>query len=127
MLRGGASGAPMELELPTQAQLSPPISARPIQASVTRPRLQLPYLDGIRGLTALYVMMSHIHIAMSFFVPDVQLGPALAAGLSDLHLPNVFGRLAVMFVDHAFGLPGVQFFIVLSGYCLMLPVVRAGG
>ena len=64
----------------------------------------LPYLDGIRGLAALYVVLSHIGLYMS-----PHLAPALLIATRWMRL----GRCSV------------SIFIVLSGYCLMLPVVRA--
>ena len=71
------------------------------------PRLRLDYLDGLRGLAALYVVMHHAYYGLT---AEAAL-PPLAAHLTYwLYL----GRSAV------------DIFIVLSGYCLMLPVIRAG-
>ncbi|MBW4634972.1 MAG: acyltransferase [Iphinoe sp. HA4291-MV1] len=70
-------------------------------------RLRLAYLDGIRGLAALYVVLVHC------WEPNLveALQPAL------LWLPIAkFLR---------YGIFAVVIFIVLSGYCLMLPVVRS--
>ncbi len=68
-------------------------------------RLRLAYLDGIRGLAALYVVLVHSWD----FNPSLQ--PAL------LWLPvTKFLR---------YGIFAVVIFIVLSGYCLMLPIVRS--
>jgi peptidoglycan/LPS O-acetylase OafA/YrhL len=66
--------------------------------------LRLPYLDGLRAFAALYVVAFHAGLG---FKGDVQ-GPWRAL------------RLAL-----AFGHEAVAIFIVLSGYCLMLPVARA--
>jgi len=79
----------------------------PEQRPRTGKRPHLRFLDGIRGLAALYVALFH---ATSFEGGDT-LSPALRA-VADFFR---FGHLAV----------GV--FIVLSGFCLMLPVVLAGG
>lgn len=70
-------------------------------------RLRLAYLDGIRGLAALYVVLVHCW--------DTSLTEALQPAL--LWLPvSKFLR---------YGIFAVVIFIVLSGYCLMLPVVRS--
>lgn len=86
-------------------------SASPSEISVPKspalPRLRLDYLDGLRGLAALYVVLHHAYYGLT---AEASL-PPLAAHLTYwLYL----GRSAV------------DIFIVLSGYCLMLPVVRAG-
>jgi peptidoglycan/LPS O-acetylase OafA/YrhL len=66
--------------------------------------LRLAYLDGLRAAAALYVVLFH---AVVGFAVDLS-GPA-----------RVF-RLAF-----GFGHEAVAIFIVLSGYCLMLPVTRS--
>lgn len=71
------------------------------------PRLRLDYLDGLRGLAALYVVMHHAYYGLTV---EAAL-PPLAAWLTYWLF---LGRSAV------------DIFIVLSGYCLMLPVVRSG-
>ncbi len=71
------------------------------------PRLRLDYLDGLRGLAALYVVLHHAYYGLT---AEASL-PPLAAHLTYwLYL----GRSAV------------DIFIVLSGYCLMLPVIKSG-
>jgi peptidoglycan/LPS O-acetylase OafA/YrhL len=72
--------------------------------SPQRPRLS--FLDIIRGLAALYVLVHHA-------CAEVQ-----AASLAP------WARLAV--APFRFGNLGVAVFIVLSGYCLMLPAARDG-
>lgn len=68
----------------------------------------LDYLDSLRALAALYVVFAHI--------------------LGQVHLPQNIPWLQKLFVD-SFGLGhyAVDLFIVLSGFCLMLPVVRNNG
>jgi peptidoglycan/LPS O-acetylase OafA/YrhL len=69
--------------------------------------LRLEYLDGLRGAAAFYVVLFHA-----------------AAGFSTNELP--FWARALR---HAltFGHSAVAVFIVLSGYCLMLPAARSDG
>lgn len=67
-------------------------------------RLRLHYLDGLRGLAALYVVLVHVE-------------------------PSMGGQLPVwieLFVKTlGYGRVSVVIFIVLSGYVLMMPVVRS--
>lgn len=67
-------------------------------------RVRLAYLDGLRALAASYVVA--FHAVTGFY------GPELTGSLRFLR------RL------FAYGHEAVAVFIVLSGYCLMLPVVR---
>lgn len=71
-------------------------------------RLRLEYLDGLRGLAALYVMLGHAYVAIR-----AQVDPYVSALQLDLLKLIDAGHFAV------------ALFIVLSGYCLMLPVVRS--
>jgi len=66
-----------------------------------KPRIRLEYLDSLRGLAALYVVVYHLTVQ--------SLGMAGYSWVTPLR----FGHLPV------------SVFIVLSGYCLMLPVARA--
>ena len=75
-----------------------------------RPRLD--YLDGIRALAALYVSFFHVTLIATW--------------------TGVYGHFRALspFIDGwinllLFGHFGVSVFIILSGYCLMLPVVRS--
>ena len=69
--------------------------------------LHLGYLDGIRGLAAFYVVLHHLYV--------FQYSMSAQSGLKGL-LVNwlLYGHLAV------------DVFIVLSGFCLVLPVARTG-
>jgi peptidoglycan/LPS O-acetylase OafA/YrhL len=69
-----------------------------------RPALRLAYLDGLRAVAAAYVVMFHAVLGFS------------AQELS--------GPWRLMRRAFAFGHEAVAIFIVLSGYVLMLPVVR---
>ena len=75
----------------------------------TAPPIRLDYLDGLRAVTALYVILFHI---WQFYQMRM---------VSALPLP-VWRALHWM----AYGRSAVGIFIVLSGYCLMLPVARSG-
>ncbi|AGA26706.1 acyltransferase family protein [Singulisphaera acidiphila] len=77
------------------ANASPPDLVGPVR---------LAFLDGIRGLAALYVTLHH---AALMIPPGGLSGPGLAVRF---------------FLRHGHG--AVAVFIVLSGYCLMLPTAR---
>ncbi len=81
-----------------------PVAAEGADAAESaRPRLRLEFLDGLRGLAALYVVLFH---------------GSQGAVLDDVHVDgDLLSRL---------GHPAVSVFIVLSGFCLMLPVIRSG-
>lgn len=71
--------------------------------------LRLEYLDGLRAIAALYVVLFHAGVCFAGLPRDLSVFARV------LRQPLVYGHDAV----------GV--FIVLSGYCLMLPVARAEG
>ncbi|MEH1921132.1 acyltransferase family protein [Nostoc sp.] len=70
----------------------------------TDKRLHLPYLDGLRGLASLYVVLVHIEPSFGEQLP---------------RLWSLFARTM------KYGAFSVVTFIVLSGYVLMLPVARS--
>ncbi|HZC05306.1 MAG TPA: acyltransferase [Ktedonobacterales bacterium] len=83
-------------------------SAQPARAVSVAPSRRLGYVDGLRALAALYVVVSHM-------VPTVWRGNDPPPGLSSmLGSPFAYGHFAV------------SVFIVLSGFSLMLPVARRG-
>ena len=86
------------------SRVSPMLTSE--RAKEPQPRLRLHYLDGLRGLVSLYVVVFHINRYMGEQVPVFLqlLGKTLR-----------YGNFAV----------GV--FIVLSGYVLMLPIARSQG
>ena len=69
----------------------------------------LPALDSLRALAALYVVYHHAF---------------QQAGLEGDRLPKILQILIKFF---SYGHYAVDLFIVLSGFCLMLPVIRNGG
>ena len=79
-----------------------------VEATAKPASSHLAYLDGLRGLAALFVVVHHAYITVW---PEKQ-HPA--------------GILKALLAPLGFGHYAVVAFIVLSGYCLMLPVLRAG-
>ncbi len=75
-------------------------------ASGSPPRLHLAFLDGLRAVAALLVVACHCHLLEVY-----------------LHHPPPAGILTDLFDS---GVVWVNTFIVLSGFCLMLPVARSG-
>ncbi len=69
------------------------------------PRVRLEFLDGLRGIAALYVVLFHA----TYFAGGMKLS-FLAQGMQ---------------AGLRFGHYAVDVFIVLSGYCLMIPVARS--
>ncbi len=66
--------------------------------------VRLPYLDGLRALAASYVVLFHALLGFS--------------------AENLTGPWRLVKRAFAYGHEAVAIFIVLSGYCLMLPVIR---
>lgn len=71
----------------------------------------MPYLNGIRGAAALYIVLYHCWIETTF--PSYTWINALAP----------LARFGIELTSY--GYLGVDVLIVLSGYCLMLPVARS--
>lgn len=84
-------------------------STAPLPNQVRSVGLRLHYLDGIRGLAALYVVVAHCYLDTYYGVPEVV-------------RHTLFWTLSKVL---AYGYVSVSVFIVLSGYCLMLPVVQS--
>lgn len=72
--------------------------------------VHLGYLDSLRALAALYVVLQHVVLQVS---PSGEL--------------NSIGFLKRFFYLFRYGHYAVDLFIVLSGFCLMLPVIRNHG
>lgn len=88
---------------PTPAQA---VTAAPAVPVATR---RLAYVDTLRGFAALWVFLLHIH---GYWLDNVRPPKLSGDGL----LVRVMG----------FGGAGVDIFIVLSGFCLTLPLIRDG-
>ena len=73
---------------------------------------RLRYLDSIRGLSALYVAACHAYLMY-------------AADFAEQGLRSASGSLLLATSWLVWGRSAVAVFIVLSGYCLMLPVVQS--
>lgn len=88
-----------------------PITEPPASSVAARERetVHFSFLDGIRGLSAIYVMLSHLMQALILYNPHVPRPDWLIHATTWM----IYGHLAVVF------------FIVLSGFCLMLPVARS--
>jgi peptidoglycan/LPS O-acetylase OafA/YrhL len=84
----------------------PPTHSNALRA----PRVHLGFLDGLRALAALTVVL--LHVEQNVWVPFKD------------EVPTWFYSA---FFWVASGRYAVSLFIVISGFCLMLPVVRAGG
>ncbi|UOQ70111.1 acyltransferase family protein [Hymenobacter cellulosilyticus] len=87
----------------------------PVSKKVTQGHLA--YLDGLRGLTALYVVLHHAltQINGTFTAATVPAGSIASIPVKAFTFLFGHGRLAV------------DMFIVISGFCLMLPIVRNKG
>lgn len=77
--------------------------------SNTNSTVRLHYLDGVRGLAAFYVVLHHAYLQVAWHHQNV--------------LPPVVKFLTKWLEYGSFS---VVVFIVLSGYCLTLPVVKTG-
>jgi len=89
------------------------VTMRRSPKSANTPASRLPFLEGLRGIAALYVVLGHICFLAD---PAKLLGRAEKAPqwLQDLMRPFQFGHLAV------------ASFIVLSGFCLELALFARG-
>ena len=85
--------------------LEAPASSPKTPASPLAPKPHLDFIDGLRAVAALFVMVCH-----AYFEP--------ANGFYASRLMNHLGL--------TYGHAAVDLFIVVSGFCLMLPIARRG-
>ena len=95
----------VDAELPSSP---PPAAALTAPAPQPRDRAHLAYLDGLRAVAALYVVLHH-----AWMIATIAPGTGPVAKFSKILLER--GHVAV------------DLFIVLSGFCLMIPVARRSG
>lgn len=81
----------------------------PVNSSETPLKPHLAYLDGLRALTAIYVVLFHALIQVE---PNGKL---------------LVGNEKAFATIFTFGHQAVDLFIVISGFCLMLPVIKNNG
>jgi peptidoglycan/LPS O-acetylase OafA/YrhL len=74
-------------------------------------RMRLNFLDGIRGAAACYVMLAHVY--------------GLSTAWHGVNYMGLDPRLMTLLYPLSFGHYAVSIFIVLSGFCLMLPVAKS--
>ena len=98
------------------AAQTPILDRAVIETSTKRaPRVRLDYLDGLRGLAALYVVINHASImAMKL---------TMQSSVTS-HWLNTLQHVLHYYVFN-YGVYSVAVFIVLSGYCLMLPIASS--
>lgn len=88
---------------------TPDFSHKTLQIPQINIPSHLPILDSLRGIAALYVVLAH---AEQIVAPDYSQIPAF---------------LKIILTSLSFGHYSVDLFIVLSGFCLMMPAIRNGG
>lgn len=102
MATAPVSAAPEPLQTSSESVSTPPEMVG---------RIRLDYLDGLRGIAAFYVTLSHAYTMAAFGDDKVS-----------IPLSAVFLRAARWLT---YGHYAVGVFIVLSGFCLMLPVANS--
>ena len=80
-------------------------SISPVDPAELKAQLRLPFLDGLRALAALWVVLGHCHLFAYGWNSHQSIWTKVINTLLYLHL-------------------GVVVFLVLSGFCLALPVLR---
>ena len=80
--------------------------------------IHLGYLDGVRGLAALYVLLEHVQLTGLYLIGADRVAPGTGTPLQ--HFARFLNAAGL-----GFGHLAVNVFIVLSGFCLMLPVAQS--
>ena len=101
----GRPDSAAELQAPGGASIAPRTGGTAPQAPGGRPRLRVPVADGLRGLACVLVIACHV----AYFTGYPRLG---TEGVRDFVMS---------------GFLSADFFFVLSGFVLFLPVVTSGG
>ena len=96
----------------TEIAVEPPGPGQP--SGAIKPRVHLRYVDGFRGFAALYVVLNHAFL-------QTWPGNIYGAGF----VPHGSVGMLTRWLD--FGTSAVTFFIAISGFCLMLPVLGNQG
>ncbi len=101
-------------------------NALPKSMAPAKPRLRLGYLDGLRGLAAFYVVVFHVSQLCHGYATDYNGSGYHAVGGWTGGASAIVRELIKVshFAALGYGRFAVDVFIVLSGYCLMLPVAR---
>ena len=95
-------------DVSTKTILAPETNVAPFAVSQPLPRLH--FIDGLRGLAMLMVLLFHCWLFSGQWVV------ALPLGIHRINLASFIG----------FGHIGVNLFLVLSGFCLYWPFVKGG-
>jgi len=78
----------------------------------TSSKVRLDYLDGVRGIAAIYIVIFHIYGEIFGSLSEAE----------SAEIPYLI-QAALSLLNH--GMVSVAIFILLSGYCLMIPVARS--
>ena len=102
---------------PSRQEFSPPsiaVPGRNLSTADKSPRVHLGFIDSLRALAALYVAACHVFGQLHVY----------EAALASTHpqLGKLFTFIGVALFRH--GHLAVAVFIVISGFCLMLPLAR---
>jgi peptidoglycan/LPS O-acetylase OafA/YrhL len=101
---------PREVENPQVVAESPGVSDAPVKPS----RIHLGFIDALRALAALYVVVGHAFYELDPYQKD------LMAAYPKVEKVITFLSIALFRYGHF----AVAVFIVISGFCLMLPLAR---
>ncbi len=109
----------------SQAEPEPPEKGQP---SYPRTELRIEFVDALRGLAALYVMLYHaFQITFQVQGSGIDIYNQNIASTDKDRLTDLFNHLMyyIYNIGFRYGHYAVVIFIVLSGYSLMLPVARS--